>query len=289
MLTASNVWPDTDGMRALSPVDAIALSLLVASDRDVVWCIALAEVLSLSDAERLAQHAILNAVDDEEEVNDRAARIVCCRVNFPLSPQWSPSEMSAMALRGVDSYLMLPRILPVPHVVQMMKLARQFQDRRSLTFWATRGLLVCNLRSSAELDLFLGQGADVGVVHPDDGPILVRLAQVRNNTGIEALLGKWHAAVDAVDKDGNTALHWAAAKGSLSCVNALLARGANAQQRNKREKTPLFRALLSRDPTVVAALLLRLTKQEAALQKAELIREAQRVPGNEVLPLLIAL
>ena len=47
------------------------------------------------------------------------------------------------------------------------------------------------------------------------------------------------AEVDAVDEDGNTALHWAAKEGKLDCARLLVAADADRTKTNKAGKTAL--------------------------------------------------
>ncbi|KAI9759502.1 MAG: hypothetical protein M4579_002261, partial [Chaenotheca gracillima] len=54
-----------------------------------------------------------------------------------------------------------------------------------------------------------------------------------------------HFNVDrAIDEQGHTALHWAAAMGDMQVVKDLLDRGANPAARSHRGETPLMRAVL---------------------------------------------
>jgi transcription factor MBP1 len=48
----------------------------------------------------------------------------------------------------------------------------------------------------------------------------------------------------AIDTQGHTALHWAAAMGDVSIIKDLISRGANIMARNVRGETPLIRACL---------------------------------------------
>ncbi len=54
---------------------------------------------------------------------------------------------------------------------------------------------------------------------------------------------------------GNTALHWAAAKGHAKCIDALIAAGADTHGRNNGDSTPLQAAVLNGHDECVAALL----------------------------------
>ena len=58
------------------------------------------------------------------------------------------------------------------------------------------------------------------------------------STSIEALLAAG-ADVNAKNKRGNTALHWAAGNGHVPAIEALLAAGAEPDVKNRNGNTPL--------------------------------------------------
>lgn len=51
------------------------------------------------------------------------------------------------------------------------------------------------------------------------------------------------AEIDAVNEDGNTALHLAVLKNNVGCVELLLSHGANPRIKGQHGKPPLFFAL----------------------------------------------
>jgi len=69
------------------------------------------------------------------------------------------------------------------------------------------------------------------------------------------LLIKHGADIDKADKHGNTALHSACLKGSVSSVKLLLDANADINRTNKKKQTPLFKAALKGHTEVVRELL----------------------------------
>jgi ankyrin repeat protein len=114
---------------------------------------------------------------------------------------------------------------------------------------------------SAEMELALRQD-------PDQRPVM--------NSGIDAIqvaveLG---AEINAVNRDGDTALHLAAFHGFQSVVEFLVSQGASLDIENARGETPLERALRPRAP---ARLSLSLTDYSDT-RMADLLRELNTIP-----------
>ncbi|XP_044837858.1 neurogenic locus notch homolog protein 4 isoform X2 [Mauremys mutica] len=89
----------------------------------------------------------------------------------------------------------------------------------------------------------------------DGATPLIRAARLAVESGTEELL-RGGAAVNAADKWGKTALHWAAAVNNAQAALALLRSGASKDAQDNRAQTPLF--LAAREGSAdVARLLLR--------------------------------
>jgi ankyrin repeat protein len=86
------------------------------------------------------------------------------------------------------------------------------------------------------------------------GPEVADAAQNRDTTALRALV-KQHAAINAAQPDGTTALHWAAHWNDTDAVNLLLSAGANAKAANRYGATPLSEAAALGNATVIEALL----------------------------------
>ena len=78
--------------------------------------------------------------------------------------------------------------------------------------------------------------------------------QNRDIASLRALL-KQHAAVNAAQADGTTALHWAAHWNDVEAVNLLIAAGADAKATNRYGTTPLSEAAAAGNAVIIEALL----------------------------------
>jgi ankyrin repeat protein len=83
---------------------------------------------------------------------------------------------------------------------------------------------------------------------------LVEAVKSGNHTAVQLLL-KSHAAVNAPEPDGTTALAWAVRNDDAATVQALLAAGADAKAGNRYSVTPLELAIINGNAAVAAALL----------------------------------
>lgn len=81
-----------------------------------------------------------------------------------------------------------------------------------------------------------------------------RLFNAKDKAEVEALLAKG-ANVNAKDKDGDTLLHGAASRGNKDIVESLLAKGADVSARGNDNKTPLHRAAFSGEKDIAELLL----------------------------------
>ncbi|KAL5424117.1 hypothetical protein PMIN04_003439 [Paraphaeosphaeria minitans] len=90
-------------------------------------------------------------------------------------------------------------------------------------------------------ELLLSRGADARTTYSDGTTLLHQVVSAGNNAlNISQLLLRHGVPVDAQDRNGNTALHVAAA--SEPCVALLLKHGANASKVNSKGLTPLLGA-----------------------------------------------
>ena len=98
--------------------------------------------------------------------------------------------------------------------------------------------------------MLVAAGADPAVTTDDGVTLLMSAAGIDYRQGpreklepqvLEAvrLALAWGADVDAVDAEGNTALHGAAIRGANSTVRLLLEEGAQIDARNTRGRMPL--------------------------------------------------
>ena len=111
--------------------------------------------------------------------------------------------------------------------------------------------------SAAEIDLlraWIDQGADFRMeVHDDPPPMpidpkftaLISAVRAGNVNEVEKLLKANPGLVNAVDRAGNTLLHYAAGFGSLETMKLLLDKGGDVNAKNKRRSTPLHWAIPS--------------------------------------------
>ena len=87
--------------------------------------------------------------------------------------------------------------------------------------------------------LLLKHGARVSLRSSSSGMMVLHQAAVTGQSAMcELLLEKGGANVDAVDEDGQTALHYAAATGSVGCVRVLLQAGAGVDVKQSLGLTP---------------------------------------------------
>jgi len=101
------------------------------------------------------------------------------------------------------------------------------------------------------VERMLAQGAKAGV---KEFPPLLTAAEAGHTKIVELLLGG-SADLDAVDAEGNTALHIAAGKGHLNVIQLLLRKQAKAGALNKYGETALEMALAAEHKAVVDSLI----------------------------------
>jgi len=103
-------------------------------------------------------------------------------------------------------------------VVQLARLPAELKGFRLACFaeWDLGNLVRCALTAGASANTRWGE---------NDTPVLCYAAQVGSARSLKVLLSGG-ADVRLADKEGDTALHWAAQKGNMACVSLLLAAGA---------------------------------------------------------------
>jgi hypothetical protein len=99
----------------------------------------------------------------------------------------------------------------------------------------------------------LGKGADVNARGPEGTPLSLATLAGKDKV-LEFLLSKG-AEVNAVNDDGNAALHAAAFLGHVGAVKTLLKNGAAVNARNKEGNTPLHAAAFLGRIEIVALLI----------------------------------
>jgi len=94
-------------------------------------------------------------------------------------------------------------------------------------------------------------GASLGAAATSD----VADAAMRGDVAAVRALVATKADVNAPQKDGSTALHWAAHRGNAELINLLIRSGANVKAATREGVTPLWLASVNGDATAVGALL----------------------------------
>ena len=106
-------------------------------------------------------------------------------------------------------------------------------DRPALHYACEKGQL-------ASIHALIVHGADVEAKDSEfERTSLLVAAEFGHADCVETLLVDFSASVNAVDKLGQTALHWACVKGHVSCISILVDNGADIEARTRRGWTPL--------------------------------------------------
>ncbi len=90
---------------------------------------------------------------------------------------------------------------------------------------------------------------------PDSGPAILCAARVGDLAALEAALADRPDAIYEIDDQGSLAIHYAAARGDLPCIQALLAAGADPDAPGANGVAPLAVAAFFGHTAVVNALL----------------------------------
>jgi len=101
----------------------------------------------------------------------------------------------------------------------------------------------CSLEQIEMVKFLLEKGADVNVRSKDNGNTALHFAAARNYTRIMPLLIDFHADIDAVNNNGETALFIAAQAGMPDAVRVLLQHGADPDILNISGTTSLLTAI----------------------------------------------
>ena len=118
---------------------------------------------------------------------------------------------------------------------------------------------IASLAARGDLEgvrVLLAGGADPDAVAPDGAPPALARAAAAGHLGMVELLLERGADVEGLDRDGNSALHFAALFGRSEVVARLLASGADPERRNVRAERPVDFAHAARAPTEFVARLL---------------------------------
>lgn len=108
---------------------------------------------------------------------------------------------------------------------------------------------------TALLKMFLKSGADVNTTDETHQRSLLMIAVINGNAVMTLLLINKNANISYLDKEGFTALHWAAYYGHTHLVTMLIEDDANPNARSHRLLTPLMQAAAQGHSETIVALL----------------------------------
>ena len=142
------------------------------------------------------------------------------------------------AYRAQDRKCADPKSPVTKHIVSRLAAQPPEYQRKFLinsTVWGLGNLVRCALEAQLSPDT-----ADES---PKSSPLLY-IASSRGHTRVLRVLLAGGANVELANKNGFTALFWAARNGQLSCLQLLLNAGANANAQDFLGNTPLMGAVL---------------------------------------------
>lgn len=120
--------------------------------------------------------------------------------------------------------------------------------------------------NQARVESFLKKKPDLASAPDKNGDTALHYAAMKGNTRIAELLITHGADVNAQDKDGMTPLHIAAGMGHIEFVQLLLAKGADAGRKDAEGWTPLYMATKN-NRMAVAELLKKVSEKDGAPQE----------------------
>ena len=122
--------------------------------------------------------------------------------------------------------------------------AEKYTAEQLCELWSSYMIEGARYGDSEDVVEALGNNADVNAID-EDGRSALHMAAANGHTGIMQTLLDAGANTEQRNPTGNTALHWACVGGSAAAVQLLLDGGADACALNDAEKTPLDGALES--------------------------------------------
>ncbi len=121
-----------------------------------------------------------------------------------------------------------------------------------------------------------------------DGPSVLQAVKTGNVSSLRTLVRR-RADVNATERDGTTALHWAVRRSDLGMVEALLQAGAKVGTANRYGVTPISVAASAGNPRIVELLLRSGADPNAATKEGEVpLLLAARTGNVDVIKALVA-
>ncbi len=121
-------------------------------------------------------------------------------------------------------------------------------------FEHTALMIACMRGSEPIVKLLLKEGAEINATDPENNTALIYAIKYGLISIARFLIVDYHADVNLVNQDQDSALSWAAYRGSLPLVKLLLDHGAVIDNVNRDGITPLFEAISRNHVAVVKAL-----------------------------------
>ena len=96
--------------------------------------------------------------------------------------------------------------------------------------------------------------------------------------------GSYSGGLDYKDKNGRTALSWAAEKGNLGLVQLLIDKGADISSRDKNKDTILMWAVRGNNPEIVKLLIEKNVDVFKRNKSSEKALDIAKLKGNKLMP-----